>query len=151
MFMDTALFYSPSCFCLWTLNYSTGVAVYVSSSLAKGFAHGPLSLHPWQIELDFVNRHLAVFAGLAYKDDITFDQWMLLTVSCLGRCKMTAPSAYIFDCIHVMFPWSICWRRSDWTQLVVAAFNRNRERVDPKFQLNLPRVKREGTVSETLA
>ena len=35
-----------------------------SSSLAKGFAHGPLSLHPWQIELDFVipaDRHLAVF------------------------------------------------------------------------------------------
>ena len=31
--------------------------VYVyerSSSLAKGLAHGPLSLHPWQIELDFV-------------------------------------------------------------------------------------------------
>ena len=68
------------------------------SSLAKSFAHGPLSLHPWQIELDFVisaDRHLAVFSNLAYKDDITFDQWVLLTVSCLGRCKM---------CIHVMFP-----------------------------------------------
>ena len=24
-----------------------------ASLLAKGFAHGPLSLHPWQIELDF--------------------------------------------------------------------------------------------------
>ena len=71
------------------------------SSLAKGFAHGPLSLHPWQIELDFVisaDRHLAVFTGLAYKDDITFDQWVLLTVLCLGRCKMAAPS------VHVMFP-----------------------------------------------
>ena len=45
-----------------------------------------------------------VFTGLAYKVDITFDQWVLLTVSCLGRCKMTAPSVYIFDCIHVMFP-----------------------------------------------
>ena len=59
--------------------------VCLASSLAKGFAHGPLSLHPWQIELDFVipaDRHLAVFTGLAYKDDITFDQWVLLTVSC---------------------------------------------------------------------
>ena len=48
-----------------------------SSSLAKGFAHGPLSLYPWQIELDFLipaDRHLAVFTSLAYKDDITFDQ-----------------------------------------------------------------------------
>ena len=56
-----------------------------SSSLAKGFAHGPLSLHPWQIELDFVipaDRHLAVFRSPAYKYDITFDQWVLLTVSC---------------------------------------------------------------------
>ena len=25
----------------------------ISSSLTKGFAHGPLSLHPWQIELEF--------------------------------------------------------------------------------------------------
>ena len=44
-----------------------------ASSLAKGFAHGSLSLHPWQIEMDFVisaDRHLAVFTGLAYKDDI---------------------------------------------------------------------------------
>ena len=51
-------------------------------------------------------------------------------------------------------PWQIYLAfsmRLDWAQLVVAAFNRNRERVDPKFQLNLPRVKREGTVSETLA
>ena len=74
-----------------------------ASSLAKGFAHGPLSLHPWQIELDFVitaDRYLAVFTGLAYRDDITFDQWVLLTVSCLGRCKMVVPSV----CIHVMFP-----------------------------------------------
>ena len=99
MFMDTALFYSPSCFCLWTLNYSTGVAVYVSSSLAKGFAHGPLSLHPWQIELDFVNRHLAVFAGLAYKDDITFDQCVLLTVSCLIDVK----------CLHLVFTFSTAY------------------------------------------
>ena len=41
-----------------------------TSSLAKGFAHGPLSLHPWQIELDFVipaDRHLVVFTKLAYK------------------------------------------------------------------------------------
>ena len=41
------------------------------SSLAKGFAHGPLSLHPWHIELDFVifaDRHLAIFTSLAYKD-----------------------------------------------------------------------------------
>ena len=78
-----------------------------ASSLAKGFAHGPLSLHPWQIELDFVisaDRHLAVVTSLAYKDDITFDQWVLLTVLCLGRCKMAAPSVSIFDCIHVMFP-----------------------------------------------
>ena len=36
-----------------------------------------------------------------------FDQWMLLTVSCLRRCKMAAPSVHIFDCIHVMFLWSI--------------------------------------------
>ena len=78
----------------------------ITSSLTKGFAHGPLSLHPWQIELDFVisvDRHLAVFTGLAYKDDITFDQWLFLTVSCNGRCKMVAPSVYIFDCTHVMF------------------------------------------------
>ena len=76
------------------------------SSLAKGFAHGPLCLHPWQIELEFVipaDRHLGVFTSLAYKDDITFDQWELLTVSCLGRGKMDAPIVYIFDCIHVMF------------------------------------------------
>ena len=49
----------------------------VRSSLAKGFAHGPLSLHPWQIELDFVitaDRHLADFTSPTYKDDITFDQ-----------------------------------------------------------------------------
>ena len=67
-------------------------------SLTKGFAHSPLFLHPWQIELDFVisaDRHLVVFTGLAYKDDITFDQWVLLTVSCLGRCKMfTFSTAY---------------------------------------------------------
>ena len=52
-----------------------------ASSLAKGFTHGPLFLHPWQIELDFVipaDRHLAVFTSPAYKDDITFDQWVLL-------------------------------------------------------------------------
>ena len=56
-----------------------------TSSLAKGFAHGPLSLHPWQIELDFVisgDRHLAVFTSPAFKDYITFEQWVLLTVSC---------------------------------------------------------------------
>ena len=71
----------------------------ISSALAKGFAHSPLSLHPWQIELDFVisaDRHLAVFTGLSYKDDITFDQWGLLTVSCLGRCKMAAPAIIMF-------------------------------------------------------
>ena len=48
-----------------------------ASSLAKGFAHGPLPLHPWQIELEFVipaDRHLAVYTSLTYKDDITFDQ-----------------------------------------------------------------------------
>ena len=144
------LFYSPSCFCLWTLNYSTGVAVYVSSSLAKGFAHGPLSLHPWQIELDFVNRHLAVFAGLAYKDDITFDQCELLTISCLIDVK----------CLHLVFTFSTaythdvsmidCQLRFDWTQLVEAAFNKNPELVDSKCQLNLPRVKKEGTVSDNL-
>ena len=42
-----------------------------ATSLAKGFTHGPLSLHPWQIELDFVisaDRHLAVFTILEYKD-----------------------------------------------------------------------------------
>ena len=71
---------------------------FCPSSLAKGFAHGPLSLHPWQIELDFVisaDRHLTVFTSQAYKDDISFDQWVLLTVSCLGRCQMAAPSVYI--------------------------------------------------------
>ena len=86
-----------------------GIQVYLNesfstSSLAKGFADGPLSLHPWQIELDFVihvDRHLAVFTSPAYKDDITFDQLELFTDSCLGRCKMAAP---IFDCIHLMFP-----------------------------------------------
>ena len=86
--------------------HRTAISFFMPSSLAKGCAHGPLSLHPWQIELDFVisaDRHLAVFTGLAYKDDITFDQWVLLTVSCLGRCKMVAPSVYLFDCIHVMF------------------------------------------------
>ena len=79
----------------------------ITSSLAKGFAHGPLSLHPWQTEQDFVipaDRHIAVFKSPAYEDDITFDQWVLLTDSCLGRCKMAALSVYIFDCIHVMFP-----------------------------------------------
>ena len=77
-----------------------------ASSLAKGFAHGPLSLHPWQIELDFVisaGRHLAVFTALAYKDDIIFDQWVLLTFACLGRFKMAVPNVNIFDCKHVMF------------------------------------------------
>ena len=77
------------------------------SSLAKGFAHGPLFLHPWQNELDIVipaDHHLAVFTGQAYKEDITFDQWVLLTFACLGRFKMAVPSVYIFDCIHVMFP-----------------------------------------------
>ena len=83
------------------------LAPILPSSLVKGFAHRPLSLHPWQIEPDFVipaDRHLAVFTSLAYKDDITFEQWVLLTVSCLGRCKMAVPSFYIFVCIHVMFP-----------------------------------------------
>ena len=63
----------------------THMAIYIPSSLAKGFAHGPLSLHPWQIELDFVipaDRHLAVFTSPGYKDDITFDPRVLLTVSC---------------------------------------------------------------------
>ena len=72
----------------------TGVDSSIGSSLAKGFAHGPLSLHPWQIELDFVisaDRHLAVFSNLAYKDDITFDQWVLLTVSYLGDVKWLRP------------------------------------------------------------
>ena len=124
-----------------------------ASSLAKGFAHGPLSLHPWQIELEFVipaDDHLAVFTCPAYKDYITFDQWVLLTVWCLGRCKMAAPSVYIFDCIHGCFRDLLLAAAIDWTQLVVAASNRNRERVILKFQLNLPWVKREGTVSETL-
>ena len=70
------------------------------SLLAKGFAHSPLYLHPWKIELDFVisaNSHLPVFTGLAYKDDITFDQWVLLIVSCLGRCRMAAPSVHTRD------------------------------------------------------
>ena len=70
----------------------------LSSSLAKGFAHGPLSLHPWQIEVDFVipaDRHLEVFTSLAYKDDITFDRWALFTHVAI---------VYIFNCIHVMFP-----------------------------------------------
>ena len=35
------------------------VGVY-SSSLAKGFAHGPLSLHPWQIELEFWIHALSI-------------------------------------------------------------------------------------------
>ena len=72
-----------------------------ASSLAKGFAHGPLSLHPSQIELEFVipaDRHLAVFTSLPYNDDITFDQWALLTVSRLGRCKMAAPSVFSNSC-----------------------------------------------------
>ena len=83
--------------CVTQVIYCHGLASVVvrPSSLAKCFAHGPLSLHPWQIYLEFVisgDRHLAVFTGLAYKDDITFDQWVLKTVSCLGRCKMAAPS-----------------------------------------------------------
>ena len=75
------------------------------SSLAKGFAHGPLSLQPWKIELDFVispYSHLAVFTGLAYKDDIIFDQWVLLIVSCLGRCKMAAPSVHTRDVSEIV-------------------------------------------------
>ena len=72
---------------------------HFTSSLAKGVAHGPLSLRPWQIELDFVipaDRHLAVFTSPAYKDDITFDQCVLLTLSCLSRCKMyTFSTAYM--------------------------------------------------------
>ena len=85
----------------------SALAPEMTSLLAKGLAHRPLSLHSWQIELDFVipaDRHLAVFTSIAFKDDIIFDQWVLLTVSCLGRCKMAVPSVYIFDCIHVMFP-----------------------------------------------
>ena len=96
-----------TCTCSLYFQHYRRRACYSASSLAKGFAHGSLSLHPWQIELDFVisaDRHLAGFTGLAYKDDITFDQWVLLTVSCLGIriCKMAAPSVYIFDCIHVI-------------------------------------------------
>ena len=101
----------------------------MSSSLAKGFAHGPPSLHPWQIDLDFVipaDRHLAVFTSPIYKDDITFDQWALLTVSCLTHVA----NVNIFDCIHVIFQWSIV--SGDLIgMLVAAAFNRNQERVDP--------------------
>ena len=77
---------------------------------SQGFRHGPLSLHPWQIKLYFeipADRHLAVFTIPTYKDNNTFDQWVLLAVSCLGRCKMTAPSVIIFDCINVMLPCSI--------------------------------------------
>ena len=36
-----------------------------------------------------------------------FYQWVLSTVSCLGRCKMAEPCVYIFDCIHMMIPGSI--------------------------------------------
>ena len=72
----------------------------IFESLAKGFAHGPLSLHPWQTEQDFVipaDRHIAVFKSPVYEDDITFDQWVLLTDSCLGRCKMAALSVHTRD------------------------------------------------------
>ena len=119
-----------------------------SSSLAKGFTHGPPSLHPWQIELDFVvpaDRHLAVFTSPIFKDDITFDQWALLTDSCLRMSPLFTFSTAFTWCFRDPLLAGI-----DWTQLVVAAFNRNRERVDPKFQFNQPRVKRGGTVSETL-
>ena len=87
-------------------SFSVSVPYHKTSSLAKGFAHGPLFLHPWQIELDFVipaDRYLAGFISPAYEDDITFDKWVFSTDSCLGRCKMAALSVYIFDCIHVMF------------------------------------------------
>ena len=75
---------------------------HLTSSLAKGFAHGPLSLHPWQIELDFVipaDRHLAVFTSPAYKDDITFDQWVLLTVDvkCL-HFRLHTRDVSVIDC-----------------------------------------------------
>ena len=102
-----------------------------SSSLAKGFAHGPLSLHPLQIELDFVIT--------TNKDDITFDQWVLLTVSCSGRCIMDAPNVYIFDCIHLMFSLLIVRRRFDWTQLVVPAFNKNRAKQNTLWHLYIIR------------
>ena len=36
------------------------------SSLAKGFAHGPFSLHPWQIELEFRIHVLSIFIGCSY-------------------------------------------------------------------------------------
>ena len=37
-----------------------------TSSLAKGFAHGPLSLHPWQIELEFRIHALSISIGCSY-------------------------------------------------------------------------------------
>ena len=59
-----------------------------SSSLAKSLAHGLLSFHPWQIELDFLipaDRRPAVFiCPDAYKDDITFDQWVFPAQSAKG-------------------------------------------------------------------
>ena len=73
------------------------IARILAPWLPKGFAHDPLFLHPRQIELDFAisaDRHLAVFTSPAYKNDINFDQWVLLTVSCLGRCNMAGP------CLH---------------------------------------------------
>ena len=75
---------------------------------SQGFrSRSPLSspLADWARFVIPADRHLAVFTCPAYKDDITFDQWVLLTVSCLGRCTMAAPS--VFDCMQVMFPWSI--------------------------------------------
>ena len=37
-----------------------------ASSLAKGFAHGPLSLHPWQIELEFRIHALSISIECSY-------------------------------------------------------------------------------------
>ena len=92
--------------------------------------------------LNPTDRHLADFTSPTYKDDITFDQWVLLKQFRVQVMK-NGCAQYLHFRLHARDVSMIdCQRRFDWTQLVVAASNRNRQRVYPKFQLNLPRVKR---------
>ena len=70
------------------------------SSLVKGFAHGPLSLHPWQIELEFRIHALLVSIGCSYyklrpiKSPLTKDHG---NITCMqSKCKLWAQPFYIY-------------------------------------------------------
>ena len=52
---------------MWNVSRKTdGQQTTIFAYIAKGFAHGPFSLHPWQIELEFRIHVLSIFIGCSY-------------------------------------------------------------------------------------